>query len=266
MKGATGHAFVDNGGGNNRCSKTYVKSYTKYLPKGFASAKTPGPVGGGYPANLGGSKENGGGGMSAKGGDVSAAVGVGEKLSATPPGAGGGVGAGGGGVLEGTSGIAAKGGFKTKPFGEGDSNQPPSPFGGGERGRGMVKTTVVEGVSPDKSPAISMANIMKGWTRENGGGGGSQSMPSDGSGGDGDGYLPDAASRGRSPPLPQVRIYLLCAHTKDTDHSIQSCIKPCLINGHVTRRYCGHPSSFFNKWQSLDYIKFMILVSAHSCG
>ncbi len=168
-------------------------------------------------------------------------------------------------MLKGTPGVAATGGFETKPFGEGDSNRPPSPFGGGEGGRGMFKTTAVEEVGPDKSPAISMANIMKGWTRENGGGGGSQSTPSDGDGGDGVGYLLGAASRGRSPPLPRVRIYLLRAQ-KDTNRSIQSCIKPCLINGHVTRRYCGHPSSFFNKWQSFDYIEFMILVSADSCG
>jgi hypothetical protein len=119
-------------------------------------------------------------------------------------------------VLKGTPGVAATGGFETKPFGEGDSNRPPSPFGRGEGGRGMFKTMAVEGVGPDKSPAISMANIMKGWTRENGGGGGgSQSTPSDGGGGGGgDGYLPGAASRGRSPPLPRVRIYLLRAQKR----------------------------------------------------
>jgi hypothetical protein len=72
-------------------------------------------------------------------------------------------------VLKGTPGVAAMGRFKTKPFGEGDSNRPPSPFSEGEGGWGMFKTTAVEGVGPDKSLAISMANIMKGWTRENGG-------------------------------------------------------------------------------------------------
>ncbi len=83
-----------------------------------------------------------------------------------------------------------------------------------EGGRGMFKTTAVEGVGPDKFPAISMANIMKRWTRENGGGGSSsQSMPSNGGGGN-DGYLPGAASRGRLPPLPRVRIYLLRAQKR----------------------------------------------------
>ncbi len=90
-------------------------------------------------------------------------------------------------MLKGTPGVAATGGFEVKPFGKGDSNRLPSPFGGGEGGWGMFKTTGVEGVGPDKSPAISMANIMKGWTRENGGGGGSQSTTSDGGGGDGKG-------------------------------------------------------------------------------
>jgi hypothetical protein len=195
MKGATGRAFVDGGGGgDDRRGKTHAKSYAKYSPGGFASDKNAGPVGGGCPADLGGGEENGGGGASAGGGEVPAAVGVGENSSAAPPGAGGGVGAGGGGALNGMPGVAATGGFETKPFGEGDSNRPPSPFGGGEGGQGMFKTTAGEGVGPDKSPAISMANIMKGWTRENGGGGGSQSTPSDGGGGDG--YLPGAVQSG----------------------------------------------------------------------
>ncbi len=125
-----------------------------------------------------------------------------------------------------TPGVAATGGFETKPFCGGNSNRPPSPFGGGEGGRGMFKTTAVEGVGPDKSPAISMANIMKGWTRENGGGSGSQSMTSDcGGGGDSDsaGYLPGTASQGRSPPLTVAGQDLLASCTKkDTNHSIHS--------------------------------------------
>jgi hypothetical protein len=79
MKGATGRAFVDSRGGNDRCGKTYAKLYAKYSPKDLASAKNAGSVGGGYPADLGGSEENSGGGASAKGGDVFAAVGAGES-------------------------------------------------------------------------------------------------------------------------------------------------------------------------------------------
>jgi hypothetical protein len=67
MKGAMGCAFVDGGGGNDRRGKTHAEWYAKYSLKGFASAKNAGPVRGGYPADLGGSKENGGGGASAKG-------------------------------------------------------------------------------------------------------------------------------------------------------------------------------------------------------
>ncbi len=149
-----------------------------------------------------------------KGGNVYATVEVGEKSSPAPPRAGGGVRAEGEGVLKGTPGVAATGGFETKAFGKGDSNRPPSPFGGVEGGRGMFKTMAMEGVGPDKLPAISMTNIMNRWMRENCGGSGSQSMPSDRSGRNGNGYLPGAASWGRSPPLQRVRIYLLCAQKR----------------------------------------------------
>jgi hypothetical protein len=193
MKGASGRGIVDGGGGGDRRGKTYAKSSLK----GFAAANNAGPVGGGYLTDLSGKEASGIGGATMNGGDVSTAAGVGGNSSVAPPGAVGEVGAGGGGVLKGTTGAAAVSGSEKgyfgkastpKLFGKSNNNVPPSPFGGGEGGGGMYKTTVGGGFVPEKSPAISMANVMKGWTRESRSGSRIQSTSSDGDGGDG--YLP----------------------------------------------------------------------------
>ncbi|KAL3781061.1 hypothetical protein ACHAW5_002437 [Stephanodiscus triporus] len=238
MKGAMSRGIVD-GGGSDRPAKTYAKSSLK----GFAAAAAKaGPVGGGYLTDLSSNKENGSDGAMMNGNDISAAVGVGGKTSAAPTGVGGEVGSGKGGVLKGTTAAPVnevkKGYFgkssSPKLSGKSINNAPPFLSGGEERGGGMFKTTTGNGVGAEKSPAISMANIMKGWTRE--GGSDSQSTPS--GSGSGDGYLPglvqskEVTSTSRNPSLSSP--LLLVPKGSSPDQQPESPSSQTLINVSAT--------------------------------
>jgi hypothetical protein len=172
MKGAN----VDDGSRN-------MKAYSKSSLRGNAIATAnAGFGGGGYLTGLAGNEGGGvSGGMEMNRSDDSDAVvgGGGAKSITVPPGAGRGAEARGGGVLKGTTAVS----LSASPKGKGYSNASPSVLDGGVGGREMFKMSAEKIAGVEKSSTISMANIMKGWTRE---GGSSSSRPSGG----GEGYLP----------------------------------------------------------------------------
>jgi hypothetical protein len=173
-------------GANVNDGSRNMKAYSKSSLRGNAIATAnAGFGGGGYLTGLAGNEVGGvSGGMEMNRSDDSDAVvggGGGAKSITVPPGASRGVEARGGGVLKGTTAVSLSASPKT--IGKGNTNASPSVLDGGVGGREMFKISAEKVAGVEKSSTISMANIMKGWTRE---GGSSSSRPSGG----GEGYLP----------------------------------------------------------------------------